>query len=314
MRIQYGPIAVILLTGLVIIGCDTGDDLLQPYVPPEPNIAVSADTLTLDSTEVGLQTETSLTIYNTGDTTLELYEINTSDSSFSTNYDPADSLVTAGDSLVVTVHFVPDDTITYSDTLNISNNDELVEVALIGTGIEPIAPPPLQRTFLIVDKTYIFEDSCFVSHYLENSVLAEIQYFLVENDTVYLRGYQEIGSAPVDRKVVFTPAYPVLSSQWYGLFGYPALFSVTDSIEVIVPAGTFLAYIYSIADSSTGEPLGSMLVSEATGLVSMTQIYNDDSLSLVLEEYNITDGEGVFPLAVGNQWQLIEGNWTATEN
>lgn len=206
MRIQYGHVAVLLLTGLVITGCDTGDDLSQPVFIPE-----------------------------------------------------------------------------------------------------------LHRTFSIVDKTYIFNDSCFVSHYLENGLLAEIQYFLVENDTVYIRGYQEYGSAPVEHQVVFTPAHPTLGGEWYGLFGYPALFSVADSMEVIVPAGIFPAYIYSIADSATGDPLGSILFSNGVGIVSMTQIGDGDSLALALEEYAVFGGDGVFPQAIGNRWDLIEGNWVPVE-
>jgi hypothetical protein len=179
---------------------------------------------------------------------------------------------------------------------------------------QPLPQPPIQRTFSIVDKTYIFDDSCYVSHYFENDLLAEIQYFLVENDTVYLRGYQEYGSAPVERHLVFTPAHPTLGTEWYGLYGYPALFSVSDSVEVAVPGGTFPTYIYSIADSVTGDPLGTILFSDGVGIVSMTQINDADSLALVLEDYAVFGGDGVFPQAIGNQWDLIEGNWEEAGN
>ncbi|TKJ40827.1 hypothetical protein CEE37_07635 [candidate division LCP-89 bacterium B3_LCP] len=176
---------------------------------------------------------------------------------------------------------------------------------------QPLDAPPLQRTFSIVGHTTIFNQICFQSNYYENGVLAEIQYFLFEDDTVYLKGYEEIGGDPVEINAIFSPANPQVGTEWYGLYGYPAKFIVEDLSNVSVPAGIFNSFIYSISDSITGELIGSMILAENIGLVAMTQILSSSgSLSMVLEAFTIYEGEGVFPLAAGNNWQLVEGTYT----
>ena len=36
-------------------------------------------------------------------------------------------------------------------------------------------------------------------------------------------------------------------------------------------------------------------------------------LRIVLDDYTITGGEGVFPLDMGNQWTLVEGEYSLSE-
>ncbi|TKJ42561.1 hypothetical protein CEE37_02410 [candidate division LCP-89 bacterium B3_LCP] len=106
-------------------------------VPP-PVIIVSSDTLDFSSIVVSYSDVLPLTIFNIGDTTLVLYAITTTDPVLTTDYNPADSLIEAGDSLEITVTFLPDEIATYNAVLSIDNNDELVEVALQGKGVGPV--------------------------------------------------------------------------------------------------------------------------------------------------------------------------------
>jgi hypothetical protein len=102
-----------------------------------PHIEVSADSLGFGSVRVGEQSELPLSLYNRGGSTLVLYNVYTSDSSFTTDFDPADSLVLPNDSLIIAVWFTPEETTSYSGTLTVENNDELVSIELFGVGEPP---------------------------------------------------------------------------------------------------------------------------------------------------------------------------------
>jgi parallel beta-helix repeat protein len=100
-----------------------------------PNIEISDSLLDFDTVMVGEQGNLPLTIYNVGTIdTLVPYDISCGLAVFSTDFDPADSLILPGDSLQIIVTFSPSDTTTALDTLRITNNDYLCQVELIGTG------------------------------------------------------------------------------------------------------------------------------------------------------------------------------------
>jgi hypothetical protein len=102
-----------------------------------PHIALSDTLLDFDTVMVGEQGNLPLTIYNVGTIdTLVLYGISCALAVFSTNFNPADSLILPGDSLQIIVTFSPSDTTTALDTLRITNNDQLCEVELTGNGKE----------------------------------------------------------------------------------------------------------------------------------------------------------------------------------
>lgn len=112
-----------------------------------PEIQVSDTLLDFGIVPVTENSSQEFTITNTGNAWLVLYDLTTSDSSFTTDYDPADSLLAPHDSLVVFVTFSPRDTISYNEILIIDNNDVLTEIALLGIGIPPnsIVPEPLSK-------------------------------------------------------------------------------------------------------------------------------------------------------------------------
>jgi parallel beta-helix repeat protein len=105
----------------------------------QPNIELSATSLDFGSVPVGTFDTAPLTIYNTGDTTLVIYSVISSDPVFTTTYQPADSLILAGDSLQITVRFVPAQIAIYGEVLTIQNNDQTAYVNLLGQGIGPVA-------------------------------------------------------------------------------------------------------------------------------------------------------------------------------
>jgi len=102
-----------------------------------PEIQVSDTLLDFLGVVVGDDSARGITLYNAGNTQLIIYSVTTGDSSFFTDFNPSDSLLAPGDSVIITVTFAPQDTISYDDTLTIDNNDELVMVALHGIGVPP---------------------------------------------------------------------------------------------------------------------------------------------------------------------------------
>jgi predicted outer membrane repeat protein len=99
-----------------------------------PDIELSATSLDFGTVTVGNSADLPLMIHNLGDADLILSDIACILSVFSTNWDPADSLISPDDSLDVTVTFTPDDSTSYEDTLSITNNCEECLVPLTGTG------------------------------------------------------------------------------------------------------------------------------------------------------------------------------------
>ena len=112
----------------------------QSTFPPVPDIEVSSSLLDFGSVTVGSQAALPLTIYNLGNRALVINDIYASDPSFSTNFNPADSLVFPTDSLFITVFFDPQDTVAYDEALTIENDDELTEIGLQGIGTPPPEP------------------------------------------------------------------------------------------------------------------------------------------------------------------------------
>lgn len=100
-----------------------------------PSIALSATALDFGSVTVGLAAGLPLVIYNIGNANLLISDILNGLAVFTHNWDPLDTLIPPDDSLGITVIFTPDDTLTFTDTLWITNNDTLCYVTLVGQGL-----------------------------------------------------------------------------------------------------------------------------------------------------------------------------------
>jgi hypothetical protein len=84
---------------------------------------------------IGDSSDYALTVYSTGDDTLVIQGVSTTDSVWTTDYAEADSLIAPGDSLVVTVTYKPLNTSVLDDTLSIASNDGTILVLLHGGGV-----------------------------------------------------------------------------------------------------------------------------------------------------------------------------------
>jgi len=100
-----------------------------------PSIQLSASVLDFGDVVCGQTAQLPLKISNTGTANLILHNILCSLSLFTTDWNPADSIITPGDSLTLTISFTPTDTISYCDTLCVHNSDSLCTVQLLGRGI-----------------------------------------------------------------------------------------------------------------------------------------------------------------------------------
>jgi len=169
------------------------------------------------------------------------------------------------------------------------------------------SPGPVENwSFQTSGTAVLSEDTTYAVEYWEDLTKVETEFYVQLNDTVYLKGSQFSGGQLVLEDYVFCPAYPEVGSSWSG----PGenLYTVEDSTEITVPAGTFDGYIISVNDGNNGVLLGTLVMGLDTGILSMIQVDGDDTTrSIVLDDLTLLDGEGIFPLGVGNRWDLIEG-------
>lgn len=124
----------------------------NPFSPPDPDgtridmgaicfmqhgtIALSSNALVFPQTAVGSVDTLQATIYNQGSANLIIQNItNNLPNIFTAVWNPADSVITAGDSLVLEVTFSAMTQIPYTDNLLIENNDTLVSIQLEGSGV-----------------------------------------------------------------------------------------------------------------------------------------------------------------------------------
>jgi len=104
-----------------------------------PQIQLSTNQLDYGEVPLTTTVDQELTIRNVGDGTLTIAGILISNPDvFFTDYDPSDSLVAAGDSLMLTVTFAPQAIVDYSEYLRIENDDEPVQVDLTGSGVNQV--------------------------------------------------------------------------------------------------------------------------------------------------------------------------------
>lgn len=112
---------------------------------PSAVIAMSTTQQLFGMVQVGQSMVLPLTVYNVGELTLVIYDVYTSNPCYITDYNQADSLIEGGEGLTINVTFTPVEAGPYIETLTIENNDQTVNVGLLGVGegsavIEPDSP------------------------------------------------------------------------------------------------------------------------------------------------------------------------------
>jgi len=123
---------------------------LEPLA--EAAVEVSSTSLDFGSVEVGQQANLPLALYSTGDIPVVLSNIHANNLSFTTNWNPEDSLIAVGDSLIVTVTFAPIAAVEFHRALIIESNADLVNVGLNGIGTPATAVDPNPGT--IIPRTF----------------------------------------------------------------------------------------------------------------------------------------------------------------
>ena len=96
------------------------------------------DVLNYDLISVNDSSIQTLCVKNTLYNTIIIHGIETSDSAFTTDFSPMDSLLAAGDSLEFMVTFAPYDTINYIDTLTVYSSIDTIQADLLGEGISAL--------------------------------------------------------------------------------------------------------------------------------------------------------------------------------
>lgn len=102
-----------------------------------PEIQIPLSLLDFGTVTMGDSSSLVLIIHNIGTGDLILYDMTNALTVFTNDWAPADSIVLPGDSLLVLITFTPDDSIVFTDTLWIDNNDTLAYVELLGVGEPP---------------------------------------------------------------------------------------------------------------------------------------------------------------------------------
>jgi len=168
-------------------------------------------------------------------------------------------------------------------------------------------------TVSVDSTTYIFGRTVNVVNWKLNDTLLESNFLEIVNDTVYTRGDKEPGQQPQPLNHIHSPLFPQVGMQWDGFFDGPSTYEVVDYQQISVPAGSFNAYIYEISDSITGTHKATLTFAANVGGLSM-MIFNSDTFSVVLNSYSLLGGYGVYPLHIGNEWEMMEGTYVTDIN
>jgi len=250
---------------------DIGAFYFDQGIPPVlPDIEVSASLLGFGPVPLGTQADLPLTIYNVGDTTLVLYDIYTSDPSFSTDFNPADSLIAAGDSLLITVSFTPAEITSYNEALTIENNDETVVVGLQGDGVGPIevTMTPYNPPIIIPESGGTFNFNIAVENLTAVPQTFDLWTEIIlpgigSVEILTLTGLNLPGNATVDRdRTQQVPGFaPAGTYTYYAYVGtYPWVVEDYDSFTFVKEGSDQSGSLGSTLDwPSTGEGFGQWL-------------------------------------------------------
>ena len=115
-------------------------------------LLASANTLDYGPIEIGVPTDSTLTLYNNTGAQITLYSIAASHAAFTTDWQLEDSVIAARDSLQLIVTFNPDETRTYYDSLTIVSNAQNAETLFVWlTGEGGVIPLPIADLAIAID-------------------------------------------------------------------------------------------------------------------------------------------------------------------
>ncbi|MBL7192110.1 hypothetical protein ISS30_10485 [bacterium] len=108
----------------------------EPFQPQ-----LSPQELNFGSVSVGSVEDLNMFVINNSGSTIIIYDIESSNPDFYTNFTPEDSLLYPEDSLEVIVSFAPSDTLIYQDSLTVFNSQYDAVAYLSGVGVVPLISP-----------------------------------------------------------------------------------------------------------------------------------------------------------------------------
>jgi hypothetical protein len=222
-----------------------------------PSIVVSDSSLNFGSIFVGNQAILPLTVYNIGNNTLELSNIFSSLTVFTTNWNPAQNLIVPGDSLEIMIYFTPNVSIPVIDTLYIENNDQLCSVVLTGEGIiQPLPFIALSDTLLNFGIVSIGQhaDSVFTIYNIGTDTL--VIFSITNNQNVFTHNYNDADSLilsgdSITISITFTPVDTNLIADTLLIENNDKSLQVTligkgNSIEVGIKDKSILPKVYAL--------------------------------------------------------------------
>ena len=154
--------------------------------------------------------------------------------------------------------------------------------------------------------TTVLEYECYVANWYYDSQLMETNNIAVIEDTIFQISYDDIETGFSDTTFsIITPINPTVGTQWVGMLGGVANVIVSDFLDIEVPAGIFPSFIYDFFSVEDSLNQGQIAYSDNIGLVKFYQIHDGIEYSFELDSVIILGGNGVLPLEVGNEWNLV---------
>ena len=163
------------------------------------------------------------------------------------------------------------------------------------------AQPTMQ---LKIDSLSTINDTtCFVLNRYEDGEVQEYNWLFEQIGFVRQYAYEPIGigfNPLYDHLFFIVKQIPQIGDQWEANMNGPANALVLGAMYITVPVGTYFSWQIEYRDQSTNELEGVFYFANQVGLLAL-RFGDSDQDSLALTSYNVA-GNGIFPLAVGNEW------------
>lgn len=145
---------------------------------------------------------------------------------------------------------------------------------------------------------------------MSKDLITEIEYVALVNDTAkQVGGRQLCLRIPYQKNEVYMPVHLNAGDTMQGTIDNTFAI-VSDKKNVVVPLGTYDAYIvdfFNVKDSTYEE---TWVMSEDVGRIAGKMTYAGGVISYVVDSMIIAGGSGIFPLAVGNEYYYQVGDYT----
>ena len=209
---------------------------------PSPNIILESTSIDFGNVMDGLLETENFLIYNTGDMILEIDTMYISGASSFSLFE-YDNVISAGDSSIVPVAFLPDDEAQFEGTLTIivSNDPDVdtLEVILLGIGGEQTPLLTLSSDIIYFGEEIAFQDTMMEQITISNQGMLDLEIEEIQFDTnLVWTDFSDISLQPQDSTIIDIYFY---TSDSLNLLNATMIISSNDYIaSVQVCAGNFV--------------------------------------------------------------------------